>query len=176
MSVFDVWRTFLLYFPAHNHQPRPRMIPSLHCLELHMWTVQKTFFFFFFDKLYLKNDCVLKERYEVFWGKRQSEEKNDYLLTFSMLHLNRLNRFPSVSWLNKQTELKEKHIFILFYLVFMWRTLPPSQFQTLFWGHYSPLRTACLFSYGNVLSLSLYYYRININIVNTVWISSPKLV
>ena len=30
----------------------------------------------------------------------------------------------------------------------MWRTPPPLQLQTVFWGPYSPRRTACLFSYG----------------------------
>ena len=152
------------------------MIPSLHCLELHMWTVQKTFFFFFFWQVVFEKWLCVKGALWSFLGETSVRREKWLFIDFFMLRLNRLNRFPSVSWLNKQTELKEKLIFILFYLVFMWRTLPPSQFQTLFWGHYSPLRTACLFSYGNVLSLSLYYYRININIVNTVWISSPKLV
>ena len=34
----------------------------------------------------------------------------------------------------RQTDLKGRHGFILFYFVYMWRTLPPSQLQTVQWG------------------------------------------
>ena len=55
--------------------------------------------------------------------------------------------------LNKQTELKGQHSFILFYFVYMWQTLPLFQLRTVFCGPYFPLRTACLFNYGNWPSL-----------------------
>ena len=37
---------------------------------------------------------------------------------------------------------------MLFYFVYMWRTLPPFQLRTVFWGPCFPLRTASLFTYG----------------------------
>ena len=33
----------------------------------------------------------------------------------------------------------------------MWRTLPPFELQTVFWGPYFPQRTACLFSHGEIV-------------------------
>ena len=33
--------------------------------------------------------------------------------------------------LNKQTDLKVRHNFVLFYFVYLWQTLPPFQLQTV---------------------------------------------
>ena len=42
-------------------------------------------------------------------------------------------------WLNKQPDLKKgQHSFMLFYVVYKWRTLPPFQLQTVFWGAVFP--------------------------------------
>ena len=41
-------------------------------------------------------------------------------------------REPSLS-LNQPSDVKGQNIFILFYFVYMWRTLPPSQLQTVLW-------------------------------------------
>ena len=43
--------------------------------------------------------------------------------------------------LNKQTAFTRS--LTLFYIVYIWRTLPPLQLQTVFWGLYFPLRTGC---------------------------------
>ena len=47
-------------------------------------------------------------------------------------------------------EILGQHRFILLYFVYMWRTLPPYELHTVFWGPYFPLRTVCSFSYGNI--------------------------
>ena len=49
--------------------------------------------------------------------------------SFVFLQRNTFSMFP---WLNKQTDLKRQHSFILFYFVYMWRTLPPFYLQTVF--------------------------------------------
>ena len=48
--------------------------------------------------------------------------------------------------LNKQTDLKGQHNVILFYFVYMWRTLPPFQLQASGELIFT-LRTACLLIY-----------------------------
>ena len=61
---------------------------------------------------------------------------------------------------------------MLFYFVYIWRTLPlkPFQLQLVFWITYFPLRRACLFSYGKNKTFSL------LSVLKfCVWISPPKL-
>ena len=40
---------------------------------------------------------------------------------------------------DKLTLKGQQHNFVLFHFVYIWRTLPPKQLQTMFWGPYSAL-------------------------------------
>ena len=83
----------------------------------------------------------------------------------------------SFSLLNKQTDLTGQHSFILFYCVYMWRTLPPFPASNsvlgtfLLWWQlvYSVMQKK------NNIFLSLYYHLINVVTIHFwLWIS-PKL-
>ena len=67
-----------------------------------------------------------------------SEERGLHLWIFS--GQNKLNKETPVSflWLNKQSEFKGQHNFILFtfYFVYICRTLPPFYLQTVSWESY----------------------------------------
>ena len=69
------------------------------------------------------------------------------ILSYQTKWTNSLFSWPNKQ-MSKQTDLEGQESFKLFYFVYMWRTLPPVKLQTVFWGPYFPLRTACLFSYG----------------------------
>ena len=62
---------------------------------------------------------------------------------FSMLKQTKWTNCLYFLWLNKRADLKGQHNVILFCFVYLWRTLPPFQLQTVFWRTYFPLRTAC---------------------------------
>ena len=62
---------------------------------------------------------------------------------FSLFRPRKIKLSVLINWQIKLT-LKDDTVSYLFYFVYIWRTLPP--LQTVFWGPYFPLRTACSFS------------------------------
>ena len=93
---------------------------------------------------------VMSQQYSLFKGAVCRFRDETFKMGRKNLHwqiffyLNKLYKLSLFSWLNfkKKTDLKEKHSFILFCFVYMWRTLPPwhDALDLIF--------SACLFAYG----------------------------
>ena len=66
--------------------------------------------------------CNLKVQYAAL-GEKQFNQKRKSLNKPHKLFV----------FMTKQTDLKGQHNITLFYFVYMWRTLPPFQLQTVFW-------------------------------------------
>ena len=81
---------------------------------------------------------LLKVQYVVSW--RNFNQKRKIVIQWFLFFL--------FVFIDKQTDLNGCHHFILFYSVYMWRTLPLIWLQTVPFEPYFPLRTACLFTYG----------------------------
>ena len=79
----------------------------IHQTERKEWEIKK--------KKYLNTKINLKGADILFWGKKYSSEEKQSKQT--------------LLWM--QTDLKGRHDFILLYFVYMWRTLPPFQLQTM---------------------------------------------
>ena len=62
---------------------------------------------------------ILKRCTVLFWGRNINQQRK--VFTWQILCLNYRDKLLLFSWLNKQTDVKGQHSFILFYFVYMWR-------------------------------------------------------
>ena len=97
--------------------------------------------------------ALLTERCVVLGKKLKKNLHLLFCLYLNKLKKNKKNKKPLLCfyvWMNqiKKTDLKGQCNLVLFYVVYMWQTLPPFSIQTVFWGLDFPPRAACLFSDG----------------------------
>ena len=145
ITCWEVWRQ------KWNQKPQPRTREAAALSLLVVWIGIRELFQVVSVEIMRHLECVGASRPLSVWSAARAHTVQVAATVCMQVYSYWLiSMYLDVSWLNhlnKQTELKGQHN-ILFYFVYMWRTLPPLLLQTVRCGPYFPQITACLFSNG----------------------------